>query len=148
MSSVNSWDVFDEVADAVEAGIDDGLVQAAEDELDAAETAYDKEETVLGMPWKPLSPVTIAKKGHDTILVEEGDMRDSGFVEEGEDAVRVGFSDWKVAIHEYGTETIPPRPIVGPMRIDLKHNQLRSAVGEAIEESLEELSSVGVRGRL
>lgn len=148
MSSVNSWDVFDEVADAVEEGIDNGLVQAAEDELDAAESAYDREETVLGTPWKPLSPITIARKGHDTILVEEGDMRDSGFVEEGEDAVRVGFSDWKVAIHEYGTEKIPPRPIIGPMRRDLKHNRLRSAVGEAVEDSLEELSAMRVRGSL
>lgn len=140
MSSVRSWERFDAVVDAVESGVDDGIVQAAHDELEAAEEAYDKEETVLGTPWKPLSPVTIRKKGHDTILVEEGDMRDSGFVEEGDDVVKVGFSDWKVPIHEYGTEDIPPRPIVGPMRTDLRHDRLSEAVAESVEESLDDLS--------
>lgn len=140
MSTVQSWERFDAAVDAVESGIDNGLVKAAEDELDAAEDAYDKEQTVLGTPWKPLSPVTIRKKGHDTILVETGDMRDSGFVDEGDDEVRVGFSDWKVPIHEFGTEDIPARPIVGPMRRDLRHNRLKDAVGESIEESLSQLS--------
>lgn len=140
MSSVRSWERFDEVVDAVESGVDDGIVQAAEDELEAAEEAYDKEETVLGTPWKPLSPVTIRQKGHDTILVETGDMRDSGFVDEGDDEVRVGFSDWKVPIHEFGTEDIPARPIVGPMRTDLRHDRLSDTVAESVEESIDDLS--------
>lgn len=147
MSPVRSWEVFDEVVDAVDAGIDNGLVRAAEDELEATEKAYDKEETVLGTPWKPLSPYTIWKKGHDTILVEEGDMRDSGFVDADapDGSVQVGFSDWKVSIHEFGTEDIPPRPIVGPMRLDLKHNRLADAVFESVEESIGTLSVRSVR---
>lgn len=140
MTTVRSWERFDAAVDAVESGIDDGLVKAAENELDAAETAYDKEETVLGTPWTPLAPYTIWKKGHDTILVETGEMRDSGFVEEKDDEVRVGFSDWKVPIHEFGTEDIPARPIVGPMRDDLRQNRLRPAVADSIEESLSRLS--------
>lgn len=142
---VTSWERFDAAIGAVESGVDDGIVHAAKDELDAAEKAYDKEQTVLGTPWRPLSPITIRKKGHDTILVEEGDMRDSGFVEERDDEVRVGFSDWKVPIHEYGTEDIPPRPIVGPMRTDLRHDRLAESVFESVEESLDALSFTSVR---
>ncbi|WP_330633716.1 phage virion morphogenesis protein [Halocatena halophila] len=143
--NTRSWNIFDRVVEAIEDGVDDGVKQAARDELDAAEEAYDREETVLGTPWKPLSPVTIARKGHDTILVEEGDMRDSGFVEERSDSVRVGFSDWKVSIHEFGTEDIPPRPIVGPMRLDLKHDRLEHTVAESVEESIKSLPSVNVK---
>lgn len=138
MSSVRSWQIFDEIGDAIEDGVHDGLVQAAEDELEAAEQAYDNEEDVLGRPWKELSPETIRKKGHDTILVESGVMRASGFVKDNKatDTVRVGFNDRKVPIHEFGTEDIPARPIIEPMRLDLRHNRLRSAIADSVGDSI------------
>lgn len=141
--NVEMWDNFDAVEEAVDEGVKSGLYKAASAELEDAEEAYDAEQTVLGQPWKPLSPVTIANKGHDTILVEEGDMRDSGFVSR-EDGMRVnvGFSDWKVPIHEWGTEDIPARPIVEPMRVDLAENRLTETVADSVDESLD---NVGVR---
>lgn len=138
MARVRMDESFDRAYDRVMEAADDALETTANEELEASEDAYDQEETVLGTPWKPLSPVTIAKKGHDTILVEEGDMRESGYVDKrtGESAVNVGYSDWKVAIHEYGTENIPPRPIIEPMRIDLKENTMLDTMREEVRESL------------
>lgn len=78
-----------------------------------------------GQPWPPLSPVTIAKKGHATILVETTHMRESlkigqpdnvidfGSTGGGQVFLTFGTSDRKAGYHQFGTSRIPARPFVG-----------------------------------
>lgn len=129
---------LDEAAEEIREAADNALSNVAEGELEKSEDAYDNEKTVLGTPWKPLAPETIRKKGHDTILVEEGDMRDSGYVNDhnNELVVDVGYSDEKVAFHEFGTEDIPARPILEPMRIDLKEGTMLNSMAASMRRDL------------
>lgn len=81
--------------------------------------------------WTPLSDATIAKKGHDTIYVETGFLREHLKVRKvrapkngltyfiGADAWTkhapsgLKFSDLMIYL-EYGTEKIPARPLIRP----------------------------------
>ena len=81
--------------------------------------------------WTPLSETTIAQKGHDTIYVETGFLRDNLKVRKvrapkngltyfiGADAWTIHkpsglkFSDLMIYL-EYGTEKIPARPLIRP----------------------------------
>lgn len=85
---------------------------------------FDREADSDGRSWPPLSPFTIARKGHDTILVETGAMRAS-LTRKTSDAIRdvftdgpqpglvFGTGDEKAPFHQYGTRKMPARPPVG-----------------------------------
>lgn len=75
-------------------------------------------------PWAPLAPATIAKKGHDTILVDKGKMKASligptgdsvrDVIEERGMAGAVFGTDVEYAhFHVTGTSRMPARPPVG-----------------------------------
>jgi phage gpG-like protein len=77
-----------------------------------------------GESWAELSPVTVSRKGHDTILVETGKLRDSltggnadsirEVLEEGQTTTLIfGSQDRTVGFHQYGTRRMPARPPVG-----------------------------------
>lgn len=69
--------------------------------------------------WAPLAESTEAEKARlgyepDAPLLRTGEMRDSiEVMVEGSEAV-VGTNDEKMKWHEYGTEKMPPRPVLGP----------------------------------
>ncbi len=74
----------------------------------------------VGEAWPALSPVTIARKGHDTKLVETGAMKAS-LTGTTTDSIRAvshrglifGTSDEKSIFHQDGTSRIPQREHVG-----------------------------------
>ena len=88
--------------------------------------------------WVPLSPVTIARKGHDTILVDTGNMRGSvGISTVTSKSVTVtvpyGGKDNDVAIpivHQLGTGKVPQRKIVENTQ------QLRNRINPVIKNWL------------
>jgi phage gpG-like protein len=63
-----------------------------EDQLTALEelhqTYFETETDPDGNAWKPLAPSTIAKKGHDRILIETGALNNSLVLRNAEGAVR------------------------------------------------------------
>jgi HK97 gp10 family phage protein len=69
--------------------------------------------------WAPLADSTEAEKARlgyepDAPLLRTGDMRASIKSEaEGNEAV-VGSNDEKLKYHEFGTDKMPPRPVLGP----------------------------------
>ena len=82
------------------------------------------------LPWTPLSQQTIQRKGHDTIYVETGFLRDNLEVRKVKSTTYgvtlfAGASAWKrtpkgvklsdlMIWLEYGTSRIPPRPLIRP----------------------------------
>lgn len=74
-----------------------------------------------GVPWKPLSPVTVKKKGHPIILIETNKMRSSvvnrRHANHVERATKSGL-DWgtneaKAEWHQEGTDRVPQRQFIG-----------------------------------
>jgi phage gpG-like protein len=78
-------------------------------------------------PWAPLAPATIKRKGHATILVETGRLRDS-LGSRNQDSVRAitknprgkgggrlryGTARPWAALHQEGGARVPARPFVG-----------------------------------
>lgn len=86
---------------------------------------FDKQQSPSGQAWQPLSPVTVQKKGHSTILIDTDQMRSSlqgghpnhyfTFDQPSDDLAIMGWgtSDEKAAIHQHGAGRIPARPFVG-----------------------------------
>ena len=83
------------------------------------------------LPWKPLSDVTIERKGHDKIYVETGWLKENLSVRRMttkplRSTIFVGASPWKthkpsgkkfselMIMLEYGTDEIPARPLIRP----------------------------------
>lgn len=72
---------------------------------------FNAERDFAGIPWAPLSPVTLAKKaGRGSILIDSGDMLDSLRVEDTEEGVAV-LMDSPAQYHQFGTAKMPRRSI-------------------------------------
>lgn len=85
---------------------------------------YDSGQDSSGSAWKPLAPATVARKGHNTILVDKNKMKASlvsptgdsirDVVSEGGMAGAVFGTDVEYAhFHVTGTKNMPARPPVG-----------------------------------
>lgn len=95
------------------------------------------------LDWTPLSEKTVARKGHDEIMIETGWLKDNLGVRRIKSTVKgstifIGASPWKkhkpsgekfsdIMIYlEYGTDTQPPRPLMRPtweeVRKDIENN--------------------------
>ncbi len=79
-------------------------------------TIFDQTES-----WEPLSPITIALKGHDDILIDTEDMVESIEWKKKGKYVTIGIhSDAPnnraliALVHEHGNENIPERPFIMP----------------------------------
>jgi len=104
--------------------------------------AFANEREPGGTPWAELSPVTIAKKGHDIILFETGALQESltniggtNNISEVEDMWSVfGTSDEKAAFHQFGTSRMPARPPVGTN--DEAVDELAESIADHAVESL------------
>ena len=77
-----------------------------------------------GEPWAPLAASTIARKGHDTPLVDTGELHDSIEVTAKHQHAEIGVKSaigasgkdiGDIAVWmEFGTVHVPPRPFMGP----------------------------------
>lgn len=56
-----------------------------------------------GRPWAPLSQVTVDRKGHDTILIETGDLVTS-LVEQNRHTIKRFRREGSKVVFEYGTD--------------------------------------------
>lgn len=134
---VDVIDNWDEAARALEEGAQAGMEQAAEDELEVIEDGFTQGRDALGRPWAQLAPETIRAKGHDRILIDSGDLSQSGFVQRSPTgSVYLGFSSGLAPIHEYGTRTIPRRPILAPALTDLEGGALVRAIRDEVASAL------------
>lgn len=96
-----------------------------------------------GSPWRPLAPSTVARKGHDTILVETTQLVQS-LVSETSESVRAvserglifGTSDEKAMFHQEGTARMPARPMVG-----LQEEYLDKIVDDVAGRTVEEMKA-------
>lgn len=103
---------------------------------------FDREASPAGLPWKPLSPLTIAAKGHSTILVDTGEMKNSVTVKGHPNAIQRiagnelvwGTRDPKAAKHQYGIG-VPQRSFVGftPNRVDGAAEEIATSVVEQLK---------------
>lgn len=101
--------------------------KALEDEVAPAyreriDLNFGLEQTAGGEPWAPLSPVTVARKGHDKILVETQRMKAAATGRTGdsiqiatENTLTIGvnasaFPGSYPAKHESGMSRMPARP--------------------------------------
>ncbi len=86
-------------------------------------TAFASQQTPGGEAWAALSPVTVAKKGHSTILFETGALKASlvtvggpgniNAISEGGRGSIFGTEDPKSIFHTMGTTRMPQREHVG-----------------------------------
>ena len=113
-----------EVLAALAAGIPAGLAEMGKDGMDQIDKAFDSGRDPMGAPWAPLAESTLRQKGHDTILVDTGDYRDSfemnvttsaGLGPTGGSGILEIASESDVAKwHEFGTSRMPARPVLQP----------------------------------
>lgn len=122
---------------AVREGLSDGLVDAAKKEVEHTETALDNDVDATGRPLAPLAESTIRQKGHSSILFESGDLQNSfWFQKTGPLSVAMGNSDPKSALHVYGTERMPARDFISPMKSHLQQEVLWGSIAMEIRRSI------------
>lgn len=74
---------------------------------------HERQVDPWGNRWRPLSPYTVRKKGHATILYDTGRLlRSYHWRLEGNNAVRFGTDVPYAAVHQFGTKRVPRRPIL------------------------------------
>jgi len=114
------------------------------DQLNAAHAVrFDRDVSPAGEKWPPLSKVTIANKGHDTILEDTRAMKRSVTESGAPNAIRsathrglvFGTSDEKAIFHQYGTRKIPQRKFVG-METALLDHFVASIADATVEKML------------
>ncbi len=90
--------------------------------------------------WQPLAASTEAEKARlgypdNAPLLRDGSLRDSIVAEhDGMEAV-VGSKDPVAAYQEFGTDTIPPRPFIGPAAFDSRE-KIQHTIGAAVAGAL------------
>jgi phage gpG-like protein len=117
--------VFDEIAIGYqEADYTAPLAHSLLTLQDQHQVMYDSGQDSNGSAWEPLAPSTVARKGHDTILVDTNRMKAS-LVSPTGDSIRDVVSENGMAgavfgtdveyarFHVAGTSRMPARPPVG-----------------------------------
>lgn len=107
------------------------------------------ESSPSGLPWEPLSPVTVARKGHDTILVDSNTMRKSVVLRDaphhierigrnaaGDDEIVYGTDVMYAVIHQEGSGRIPQREFLGLEEKDA--DDIADIVADHIVEKLKQ----------
>lgn len=104
------------------------------------------------LSWTPLAKNTIYKKGGEEIYIETGALKDGlsiRKIKSSKDDVTIfiGASPWKkhapsglkysdlMMYLEYGTSTIPPRPLIQPTYDELE-NKLKSGWEDVIRQAM------------
>lgn len=110
-------------------------------EADAKSQIGHYQDAVGGFPaWAELADSTEAEKAKlgypvDAPLLREGDLRESITHEVGHGDAVIGSKSSIAEYHEFGTETIPPRPFIGPAAFKSK-DKIERILGQAIVEGL------------
>ena len=86
--------------------------------------------------WAPLAASTEAEKARmgfplDAPLLRTGEMRDSIQHETNGFEAIVGSTDDKMVYHEFGTDKIPPRPVIGPAAFS-NQEKIQEILGTAV----------------
>lgn len=103
---------------------------------------FAQEKDAGGNSWAPLAQSTIDRKGHDTILVEHGDLERSLTAIGGAGNIAAvtgqgllfGTSDEKAGFHQAGTSRMPARPPVGIS--EERINQLAESLADSAVNQL------------
>lgn len=127
-----------EFSRALQASLAGLLNDVGDEALAAIDTAFEQERTPAGEPWAPLAGSTVAAKGDSTILQDTGDLRESFGTQvtwspTGEKRLTIYSTDEKLRFHEFGTETMPARPIMVPLARHLSRNALDTELTQAVE---------------
>lgn len=145
MRDVNRIPAYQQALQAAVAG---ALREVGDEALEIIDQSFERERTPTGTPWAPLAPATVERKGHDTILVEEGDLKESFDTEVQFSPLNkklvVYSEDEKLKYHEYGTVNMPRRPIMGPLARRLNDDVLPDELETA---AIAAETQAGVRGR-
>ena len=112
---------------AIQVGMNRYLDRVGKQTVERIEQGFDGGHDALGREWQSLSPHTIERKGHDQVLFETGELKESFDydIERGE--LRIGSSDPNLERHEFG-RGVPRRPVLQPA-VTWANQQL--IVGEA-----------------
>lgn len=131
-----------EVIAVMDESTEDVLKHLGEQTVEKIDEGFDSGEDALGREWEPLAPETIQEKGHDDILIDSGDMRDSFAYAVDEDnlAVRIGTDSELVPYHEFGTQDIPQRPILKPAYTWLENEMVVPAFDAIIGKNLDQVT--------
>lgn len=122
MASVRDENNIPELIDALPEATADAVAETARDAYDAQQSNWDTGRDAMGLPWAPLAPETIRRKGNTDILIDTGEMKDDTevAVDRGSMAARVGPTTDRSAeilsYHEYGVPSrgMPARPVLAP----------------------------------
>lgn len=132
---------------ALMASVAGALRNVGDETLDAIDEGFEQGTTAMGEPWAPLAPATIEQTGPE-ILIDTGEMRDSftSTVEwspMGDKKLIVSSDDEKLKYHEFGTETMPRRPVMEPAARYIQ----REALPDELEDAAKNAEDVAnVRG--
>lgn len=132
--NLDSFEELDSLFEAMAEAVEDSY-ESRMDELvpliqECESKAFNEQREPGGMPWAPLAPATIARKGarsgiigqHSTILVDTGRLFESLTLAlgtsdtiwtTGDDFLVFGTSVPYAIFHETGTSRMPARPHVG-----------------------------------
>lgn len=104
--------------------------------VEQIDQGFDQGEDALGRPWEPL------KDGSGNVLIESGEMRDSidYQIDDDEMAVAVGSDVDYIRHHEFGTSTLPRRPILQPAMIWAEEKLITPSGKEKIGDSLDQVT--------
>jgi HK97 gp10 family phage protein len=110
-------------------------------ETDAKEQIGQYQAAVGPHPaWAPLAESTEAEKARlgyptDAPLLRTGELQESFQHEAHGDEGVVGSTDPIMVYHEFGTEKMPPRPVVGPAAFKSKE-KIEQILGRALVEGI------------
>jgi len=111
---------FDEAREAVQGGLEEGLVELHKDTLNTLDKNMRQGKDALGNSWAPLDESTVAAKGHSTPLIEtstlRSDLQATSQVYPSRLTAVIGSTLDYLVHHEFGAPAagIPPRPILAP----------------------------------
>ncbi|KAG0167309.1 hypothetical protein DFQ30_006189 [Apophysomyces sp. BC1015] len=119
-----------------------GLELSAEliEETAKSEIGEYQEAVAMFPAWAPLAALTEADKASkgyppNSPLLRTGEMQDSIRYDAGEWEATVGATDPNMVFHEFGTQTIPPRPVIGPA-LYRNLEQIQKLIGNAAAAGL------------
>lgn len=128
-----------EYKDALQTEVRNALETAGRETVGRIDRGFESGTDALGNPWEPLAPSTIRRKGHSDILIESGDLRESfrwsitGTPGDSADyELAIGSADPKLPFHEFGTESIPKRPVLVPAARYLEIEALPTHMSKAL----------------
>ncbi|QHS17923.1 hypothetical protein GWK26_12625 [haloarchaeon 3A1-DGR] len=140
---VDDQNNFDEAREALEDGLEAGLVNLHDESLDRLDKNMRRGKDALGNPWAPLQESTIRAKGHDTPLIETrtllSDLMATSQVYRSELVAVIGSTLDYLVHHEFGAPEagIPARPVLGPVA-QYAEQRAPEVIGTEIDTRLEQ----------